>query len=190
MKKISIVGDSFSSDNEADDSWIRLLNKTYVVDNLSQRGISQYRLYKILTSNLDDIQLSDAVILFHTNPDRIYIPDEVTFPSRLLDTHKHCDLVATDSLEKRSWKTVVQNYYRYFYDRDQQILIYEMLIERMSYLLRDCKVIHCSGFDTLPQITSFSILRQQYPGDINHCSAKGNQEIYRYIVQKLKDEKI
>lgn len=190
IKKISIIGDSFSSDDVDDTSWISLLSKQYCITNYSQRGISQYRLYKHLVCNLKEIEQSDAVIIFHTNPDRVYIPDGVSFPSRLLDSHPYCDLVANDSLEKKDWKNIAENFYRYFYDQEQQNLYYQLLVERMIKLLDTHKVIHCSGFDTLPNIKSFLQLQQQYPGTVNHCSALGNYKIYNYLAGELTNEHI
>lgn len=190
MKKISIIGDSFSSDTVSPASWIKILSNHYNVSNYSQRGISQYRLYKNLIINYHSIKQSDAVIIFHTNPDRVYVPDEVNFPSRMLNSHLYCDLVASDSLEKQSWKHIVENFYRYFYDQEQQNLYYQLLVERMIKLLNDQKVIHCSGFNLHLNIKSFLPIQQKYPGDINHCSAEGNNQIYQYLIKELHNENI
>lgn len=190
MEKISIVGDSFSANIDSEHSWIHLLSKDYLIQNYSQRGISQYRLYRNILYNLENIKKSHAVIIFHTNPDRVYIPNGIDFPSRTLSSHPCCDLVASDSLQKSSWKKIAETYYRYFYDQEQQQLYYEMLVARIKHVLDRQKTIHCSGFATLPEIKSFLQVKKKYPGDVNHCSETGNKEIYQYLITAINNETV
>ena len=111
--KIAIVGDSFSSDSDSG-SWITLLEKNHQVINFSQRGISQYKILQIINQNLDILQSVDKVIVWYTNPDRIYVNQDVDYPTRLNSTHKFADMVASDILNKKEWKNIAETYYRFF----------------------------------------------------------------------------
>jgi hypothetical protein len=186
--KITVVGDSFSSDNK-NGSWIELLSKTHELKNYSLRGICQYRIFDILTKNLLEIQKSDAVIIWHTNPDRVYVNNETPFPTRRLSSHPYADIVAADSLTTldKEWRSIIKNYYKVFYNQEQQLVYYELMFEKIKALLVQKKVIHCSGFNlpTIPDIKSFDYLLTSNPGEINHYDLLGNQEVFNYINSKL-----
>jgi len=186
IKNIVIVGDSFSSDI-GDYSWITKLSNRYNIKNFSQRGISEYRLYRIVLENIEEIFNADAVIIFHTNTDRIFVPDHVSFQSRQLSTHTQMDMVANDALTDKSFKKIAGHYYRYFYDQDQQNCVYQLLVEKIDQLITT-KKIHCSGFnvecDTVA-INLFEQVRLDYPGTINHLNSTGNQLVYNYLESVL-----
>lgn len=186
--RISIIGDSFSSDEQAI-SWISLLKKQHQVTNYSLRGISQYRIFKITKTNLADILLSDAVIFWHTNPDRVFVNNEVTFPTRDLASHPSADLIATDSLSSNNsdWKKIVCTYYKFFFDQEQQELYYRLLIKELIELVDGVKIkIHCSGFKLkgieLPtSINQFDEIKSKFPGNINHMNESGNLLVYKEL---------
>jgi hypothetical protein len=185
---LAVVGDSFSSNAETG-SWIDLLTRSHTVENYSLRSISQYRIFDILTKNLSDIVNSDAVIIWHTNPDRIYVNDEIEFPTRKLSLHHHADLVAADSLnsQDREWQNTAKTYYKIFYNQQQQMVYYTLILEKIKSILAGKKVIHCSGFNLvdMPEIKSFNYLLSTNPGNINHCDTEGNSKIHAYISSML-----
>lgn len=184
--KISIIGDSFSSDT-CDHSWIKLLSEKYEIDNFSQRGISEYRILKILEKNLETIKNSDVVIIFHTNADRIYVPDLTDYPRRRLDTHQHCDMLASDAFSMPAWAAIADVYYRNFFDFEFQQHIFSCTMQKIINVVEaKNKVIHCSGFEcNTNKIYSFAQLRDTNPGIINHFDIDGNLQVFNYILDNL-----
>jgi hypothetical protein len=184
---IVIVGDSFSSDN-CNGSWINLLEKNHTVTNLSQRGISQYRIYTIIKQNLLLINQSDVLLVWHTNSDRIYIPDGVDYPTRLISSHSCCDMIANDALNNSDWKKIAHTYYKNFYDKDMQEDISRLLIDKIHQVVRS-KILDFSGFDIFHDyhfIKSFHNVRLEFPGNINHLNLVGNSRVFEYINQGVK----
>jgi len=184
--KIVIFGDSFSADN-VENSWPWLLEQKYTVENYSLRGASEYRLYCSFMNNLATAQSADAVIFFHTNPQRVFIPDHVDYMRRSMDSHSHSDMVANDVMSDTAWRNIADMYYRNFFDEGFQNTIYTMLIQNISSRLKN--ILHCSGFDVPTKINSFHTLRETNPGTINHLDINGNQVVYNYIEQWIEDAK-
>lgn len=182
--KIAIVGDSFSSDSGLN-SWITLLGKTHQVTNFSQRGISQYKILQIVDQNLNTLQSADKVIVWYTNPDRIYINHDVDYPTRHRSTHQFADMVASDILDKKEWKNIAETYYKFFYNQELQNFISESVITQIRNLL-GTNIIECSGFNFADKkIKSFFEIRKQYQGKINHFNIGGNKIIYNWIKSSL-----
>jgi len=180
--KIKIFGDSFSSD-QVSDSWVTFLSEHHEVTNYSQRGISEYRIYKNILYRINDIVSADVVIVFHTNPDRVYVPDHVLTPSRQLHTHPFCDMLATDSSEK--W-IPSEIYYKNFYDQGFQDTMFDFLINGIRKKLKNVKLLEFSGFDIqTPGIHSISALRERNPGSINHLDIMGNITVFELIQDQL-----
>jgi hypothetical protein len=178
--KILIFGDSFSSD-QVNNSWVDLLSRDHSVTNHSQRGISEFRIYKIFLENIQEIKQTDAVIILHTNPDRVYVPDHVMTPSRRLPSHLHCDMLVNDSLEK--WMPA-EVYYKNFYDQDLQNTLYGFIIDNIRKHCENVSLLEFSGFDIgVPGIHSIYNLRIKHPGNINHLDATGNLKFF----EKIKD---
>jgi hypothetical protein len=182
---ISIVGDSFSSDS-GELSWITMLSENYNIKNFSQRGISQYRLHTLVTQNLQALIESNFVIIFHTNPDRVYVPDHVEFSARKLTSHTHCDLVATTALQDPTFKYTADSYYRCFFDEAQQNLFYNLLVKDIQQLTCNVKTVHCSGFET-GIVKSFDQLLKQHRGATNHYDKTGNCLVYNYICDQINE---
>jgi len=183
LKNIVVVGDSFSADTGNDISWVAKLSNNYNVKNFSQRGISEYRLYNIILKNIEEISKADTIIIFHTNPDRVFVPNHVQFQSRQLQTHPHMDMVANDALNDKCWKKIADYYYRYFYDQGQQNCIYELLVEKIDRLVKIQKI-HCSGFNVACESITMNLFYQtkiDHPGTINHFNSAGNQFVYNYL---------
>jgi hypothetical protein len=184
--KILIFGDSFSADT-VKTSWPWLLEQKYTVQNYSLRGASEYRLYCSFIKNLQAAQSADAVIFFHTNPHRVFVPDHVDYMRRHTNSHTHSDMVANDVMTDPKWRNIADMYYRNFFDEGLQNTLYAMLIQNISSRLKN--VLHCSGF-LEPGITkSFYNLRETNPGTINHFDSSGNQIVYNYIEQWIEDAK-
>lgn len=184
---LAVIGDSFSSDASTG-SWVNLLGSIHSLQNYSLRGISQYRIFNTITKNLEDINKADAIVIWHTNPDRVYVNDEVKFPTRELQLHPCADLVASDSLNSKdkSWQDVSKIYYKVFYNQEQQIVYYQLMLEKIKSMLSNRIVIHCSGFDLHdPEVKSFKYLLETHPGPVNHFDLEGNQIVADYLNSKL-----
>lgn len=182
---VSIIGDSFSADY-GQDSWVSMLSTKYKVNNFSQRGISQFRLYCIVQDNWSTIKNSDAVVIFHTNPDRVYIPNGVELATRNLDSHRVCDMVAENALTDKIFGTRAQMYYKYFFDQLQQNVFYRLMVDDIKRLTQHHVCLHCSGFDVAVE-KSFAELQQQHAGQCNHFDAIGNIIVHNYITGKIDD---
>lgn len=187
--KLAIVGDSFSCDN-GPGSWISLLSSGHKIKNYSQRGISQFRLYKIVQQNLQNLLENDLIILCHTNPDRVYINDLIEFPTRYLSSHPTADLVASDALaiKDKSWNHIIQCHYKIFHCDEQQTMLYNAAVNEIITLLMSRPLLHLSGFPTKDnRITSLSHLLSREQGSINHMSLEGNALVANFIQEKLCD---
>lgn len=185
--KIAILGDSFAADPDQH-SWVTMLEQSYHVENLSVRGSSQYRLYRLFRKNLQILQQSDLVVFFHTNPDRVYLPDCIDFASRRLPSHTHCDLVASNALRDPELGHIFKIYYRYFFDADLQQVFYDLMVVDMQKNLGSAKILNCSGFAVTHNsvdIKSFSCVQQDHPGNVNHFDQSGNMVIYEYILSEI-----
>jgi hypothetical protein len=185
--KLVVIGDSFSSDTSTG-SWLDLLSGLHSLQNYSLRGISQYRIFDTITKNLADINKADAIVIWHTNPDRVYVNNEVKFPTRELQLHPCADLVASDSLNSKdkSWQDVSKTYYKVFYNQEQQLVYYQLMLEKIKSMLSNKTVIHCSGFNLPdPEVKSFNYLLETNPGTINHFDSEGNQIVADYLNLKL-----
>jgi len=184
--KIAIVGDSFATDEVAD-SWVALLRAQHHVTNLSQRGISQYRLLTIVEENLPSILEHDCAIVWHTNPDRVYVNNDVSFPTRTLASHPHADLVAADSLSSSNthWRRTAETYYRVFHSIPQQELYHKLVVQHIQKLMQPIQSVHCSGFALPGTIYSFADLVQEHPGNVNHFDIAGNQQVFEYLTRNM-----
>lgn len=181
--KISIFGDSFSSDR-GPNSWIDLLAGEHLISNHSQRGVSEFRIHRTLSQQINLISQSDAVIVFHTNSDRVYVPDHTITPSRQISTHPVCDMLANDSLEKWAPSEI---YYKNFYDQEFQDTLYGFIVNDIREKCQHVKLLEFSGFDTgLERIYSIKYLRDQYPGKINHLDIVGNMTVAKLIEDRLR----
>jgi hypothetical protein len=188
--KIAIVGDSFAAD-DVEHSWISLLQAQHQITNYSQRGISQYRLLTIVEENLSSILEHDCVIVWHTNPDRVYVNNDITFPTRTLASHPCADLVAADSLSSSDtqWRRTAETYYRVFHDTQQQQLYHHLVVQYIQKLMQNIQSVHCSGFALPGTIYSWSGLVQEHPGHVNHLDIAGNQIVFEHIAKQLKRNK-
>ena len=78
MKKILIVGDSFSSNSLAGEyGWTTLLANSYQVTNVSSPGIGQYKILKKIEKQ--NLSWFDQIIISHTSPNRVYCKENLPF---------------------------------------------------------------------------------------------------------------
>lgn len=180
---IWIFGDSFSTNNTKA-SWTRQLGSSTI--KMSGNGISEYRILQYIKICLEQIQPSDTVIICHTNPHRIYVPDHVAHPARENRTHQECDLVISDSMNRNFiWRLISKIYFKYFFDECHSITMNNLIIEKQINILKDKskKVIEVSGFEGSPN--SFYDIFIDHAGTVNHMDCTGNELVANRIRELL-----
>lgn len=183
-RKILICGDSFAASDHPD-SWVSLLRQDYEVENLSQAGVSEYKIWRQLTS-MDPYQF-DMVIICHTDPHRVHTRKH---PIHKTELHKDCDLLWSDIAYhgthlarwfNRSLDAAV-GYFIHHFDEEYYDDVYGLLVLNMRQELSMHKnVIEMSGCWE-DDFGLFKIAKEN-PGKINHMSPDGN----RLVFQKVRD---
>lgn len=200
--QILIIGDSFAADwtvkypNQK--GWPNLLAEHFPVRNLSQAGVSEYKIYQQLMS-LDDISKYDYFIVSHTSPYRAVTRRH---PIHYNDSlHKHADLLLSDiDYHSRTIKGLfnfslkaAQSYIKYHYDIEYHETTYKLFRNAINQQLPSDKLIVISNFPTkiqYPNEKNFldvSKLQKEYPGLMNHLSDQGNAIICNTIMKKLNE---
>jgi len=184
--KILIAGDSFATVwPNAELGWPTLLAAKYNVVNLAQAGIGEYKILKQIESQ--HVASFDMVIVSHTSPSRLHTPQH---PIHKQGLHKDCDLILNDLLDKSSFRNpslkAAQEYFKYHYDDQYQIDIYN-LIRKQIKLLITVPYISMSHIDIVNQLAvetnhiNFSGLWTKERGSINHYTIEGNSKIFETL---------
>jgi hypothetical protein len=187
--KISIIGDSFATDTGLD-SWVTMLSQDHNVTNFSRRGISQYRIFKITQDNFPTIIDSNLIILFHTNPDRVFVPDHVNYPTRSLLSHSSADMMANDIMTRPEWSNISKTYYKYFFDFEFQNMLHFFIIKNIVESFSHNLVLHCSGHNLKNlSFIDIKLFNDQFllnAGSTNHLNRIGNEIIFNYVTEIIK----
>lgn len=189
--KILIAGDSFAAEwPNATKGWVNLLANRYEVTNLAQAGVSEYKIYKQLSSvNLNTF---DCIIVSHTSPSRIHTRNH---PLHTSGFHKDCDLIYTD-LESRGsiFNTnlaVAKGWFEYHYDDEYQIDMYNLLRKEIATMIGNRPYVSMTHIDISTSLAieklniDFSTLWAKERGTINHYTEDGNNIIYNLIVEHI-----
>lgn len=165
-------------------SWVNQISDNCAIINISENGISEYRIYRKFLDVRDTFCSSDIVIFCHTNPHRIYLPDRVQYPTRQKNSHPECDLVLGDvNRHGIFWRFVSYIFIKYFYDEEYYNTLYDLMIADMNKI--ENKVIHISGFEPRNSIVSIKDIFEKHPGNINHLDDKGNKLVAERISKLL-----
>jgi hypothetical protein len=198
MNKILIVGDSFAADwtkkHLDNHGWPNLLSKDFKVINLAQAGISEYKIYKQVTSvDLLDFKF---VIVSHTSPTRVHTRRHPIHANDWL--HSHADLIFTDikyhnSKLKNLFNRPLHSAYNWFihhYDEEYTETIYKMFYNEITKHLQNTKNISITIFKDVGgcdfNYNEYVIENKNY---INHVDKKTNRMVYKDI-KKAIDESI
>ena len=180
MKKILVVGDSFSEDMSSD-SWVTQLGDS--VTNLSNRGISEYKIYQRI-KNIDLSQFSFCIIN-HTSPNRIYIPEN---PYYVNDSkYQHCDLLYSDikSREPDEFATNVAWWFENVFDLEQAEFMHNLLIDHIVKSTPS-NTLHMTFFSSKnTHLVGLQSIWKKHPGAINHLDKVGNQLVTKSIKEYL-----
>jgi hypothetical protein len=198
--QILIVGDSFASDWSVKYKdvfgWPNLLSKHHNVTNLAQSGVSEYKIYKQLSSvNLD---LFDLVIVAHTSPYRVVTRNHPVHYNDCL--HSNADLLFSDiEYHAKTFRGLISksirsayNFFIFHFDQEYQELVYQLLVEKIEKMLCDKLSI-----TILTPIAIQSCITTKHtvsihsnhikPGLPNHLSSIDNQQLFEQILQKINE---
>jgi hypothetical protein len=191
MKKILVTGDSFATVWPFTKlGWSNLLAHRHDVTNLSQAGCGEYKILK----QIESVSLSefDLVIVSHTSPSRIHTPSH---PLHKEGFHKNCDLLANDICGRTSWFNpslrTAQGWFKYHYDEQYQIDIYNLIRKRIQDLLGKIPYISLTHTDISRSLIiesnniDFSDLWKRERGSINHYTIQGNRIIFETIIEHI-----
>lgn len=188
--KILICGDSIAADWSVKytdyPGWPNLLAQVHNITNLAQAGVSEYKIWKQLSSaNLLEF---DYIIVSHTSPFRLTTD---LHPDHYTDAlHKNCDLIYLDikNSKNKSLQSVVE-YFEKFFSHEYAIFVHQLLIEHEIRYLESFKgkVLHVTNlqqdFDfSKYNFISFEQIFQQHKGLINHFSEQGNQLVFETVL--------
>jgi len=183
-KKILIVGDSFASYHR--DSWTCHLGNNFLVDNLAANGSSEYRILK--TIGQLDISKYNCMIVVHTSPNRIYIEKNPYYEKSA--THPKCDLIYEDVCSRKPDKFAenVSWWFENVFDLEHANTVHNLLINHIINQTHAIPALHISFFDNNHNLLyNLHSIWKKYPGDVNHLSNKGNQQVAEFIRDKLKE---
>ena len=188
MKKtLLIAGDSFSSDwtKKYDGiGWVNMLDFDYKVTNISQAGVSEYKIYQQLNSV--DLTKFDNIIVSHTSAYRIPIQEHPIHKDDLL--HHNCDILFSDveqHLDNPTMKTAYNFYSEIFYP-EYFCFVNDLIFEKIKQITPTAT--HITFFDSFynDSVYKFENYFLENRGIINHLSKMGNYMVYQKILELLK----
>lgn len=201
--KILICGDSFAADWTVkypnNKGWPNLLANDFLITNLAQAGVSEYKIY-LQSESINDVDQYDAFIVSHTSPYRSVTRRHPIHHSDCL--HANADLMLADIeyhyrnrfLERfiNPSLRAARNYIKYHYDDRYHEESYKLFRLAVNQKFPSNKTIIISNFPAVtpyPNELNFidlSTLQKDNPGLMNHLSDKGNQIMYDILTSKLK----
>ena len=168
---ILIIGDSFATKYNGEYcGWAEMLEKDYIVTNLAQAGIGEYKILQQLKSV--DPKKFDCVIVSHTSPYRIHT---LYHPLHTQGLHKDCDFIYEDV---KGRLPDVENFFTQYFDLDYAIYIYQCMHGDITQRLKDCVVI-----DT--EELGIKKLFSKHRGSVQHLTQEGNLIFFKRIKEKL-----
>lgn len=199
-KKILIVGDSFSANWSIKYKdylgWPDLLASHYDVTNVSQAGVSEYKILKQLRL-VGNVKQFDCVILSHTCPYRV---NTRRHPVHYNDSlHEHADLIYSDinyhAGRLLGWlnRSLIsaKSFFVHHFDMEYQEIVYQLIkneiakitdgIPTISLINRNVPAMFIEHKDI--NLTQIQLDNQ---GHINHLSEEGNIIVYKIIKEHLK----
>ena len=184
--KLLVCGDSFSYNHQVDYSWPTKLSQIHKVDNLSQCGCGEYKIQLQIASR--DLTDYDAILIFHTSPNRIYYNHPNTMHSD--GFHKDSDLLFADVEHHRHKNSLAQTAYDYFlniFDAEYYSYVHNLICANIDKDTKQYKTYHFTAFDYTKLYQFDNSLIDLYniwytnPGDVNHLAPAGHDEFFLQI---------
>jgi hypothetical protein len=193
--KLLIIGDSFAADWSVKYpkvfGWPNLLSNDHEVTNLAQAGVSEYKILQQLLSA--DLNQYDIVVVVHTSPYRVTTRQHPVHYADAL--HSKADLLLTDIEYHARWYKRVTNralrsayeWFLYHFDAEYQETVYNLMVDRISFLLKDKKVITViTPLCPFEAQNSVRIKRIEDTGP-NHMSVNANIDFYKELTAKINE---
>jgi len=185
---ILLCGDSYSTEqNLGTTSWIDRLRADYDITNVSQAGVSEYKILKQVEDHLYSNDF-DLVIVCHTSPYRVHTPDHPVHRDGL---HKDCDLIYSDIEYHNSKKhtpslTAALGYFAHHFDPEYYDTIYGLLRQEITQnvMLWNVPLINVDFFPGNSGL-DLSDLPVSHPGQPNHMSESGHKIVYEKISKEI-----
>jgi hypothetical protein len=186
MQTLLIAGDSFSADwttKYKGRGWVNMLENDFEVTNISQAGVSEYKIYLQLKSQ--DLSKFDNVIVSHTSAYRIPIQEHPIHKGDLL--HDNCDIIFSDISEHLNnpiMKTAYDFYSDIFYP-EYFCFVNDLIYKEIYNLIPSG--LHITFFDSFypTEVLKFENVFLNNRGVINHLNDVGNNIIYEKIIQSI-----
>lgn len=185
-KRLLICGDSFSADwtkKYEGIGWVNMLETDFDVTNISQAGVSEYKIYLQLKSQ--DLTKFDKILVSHTSAYRIPIQEHPIHKNDLL--HDKCDIIFSDvseHLHNSVMKTAYDFYSDIFY-LDYFCFVNDLIYKEIYNLVPTA--VHITFFDSFypNSVHKFENIFLDNKGVINHLDETGNNIIHKKILHHL-----
>lgn len=190
IKKILIVGDSFSSLQLAGkNGWPQLLSERFLVTNLSQPGIGEYKiLQKLKTQNFCDF---DLILISHTSENRLHCETNPLYSQSHL--YHSSDIIFADAESKQDSLDIAKSivdYYKKIFDPEYYQFIHYYCCQEIDKITSDMPVIHMTNFEwshlyPFKNLINFYKTWLENPGTEVHYSDKGNRIVFDTLIERI-----
>ena len=190
-KKLLIAGDSFAADWTVKYKdvfgWVNMLESDFEVTNIAEAGVSEYKIYKQL-ENID-VSKFEHIIVSHTSAYRIPIVEHPIHNDDLL--HYNCDIIYSDVKEhgyNPIMKTAIE-FYENIFHAEYFSFVNDLIYKEIYNLVPNA--IHITFFDSFysENVLKFEEIFLSSRGNANHLNKKGNEFVYKKILNKLSNGK-
>ncbi len=187
MKKtLLIAGDSFSTDwtKKYDGiGWVNMLENDYEVTNISQAGVSEYKIYLQLKSV--DLTQFDKILISHTSAYRIPIEEHPIHKGDVL--HDNCDIIFSDVKEhlKNPIMKTAYDFYSEIFHADYFVFVNDLIYKEIHKITPNA--LHITFFDSFynESVYKFENIFLKNRGLMNHLNDIGNELIYNIVLKRL-----
>ena len=185
-KRLLICGDSFSADwtkKYQGIGWVNILENDFDVTNISQAGVSEYKIYLQLKSQ--DLSKFDKILVSHTSAYRIPIQEHPIHKEDSL--HNECDIIFSDvsaHLDNPVMKTAYDFYSDIFYP-EYFCFVNDLIYKEILNISPNS--LHITFFDSFypNDVIKFEDVFLNNKGVINHLDKIGNEIIYKKVLHYL-----
>lgn len=185
-KKLLISGDSFSADWTKKYNglgWVNMLDYHFDITNISQAGVSEYKIYLQLKSQ--DLSKFDKILVSHTSAYRIPIQEHPIHKDDLL--HDNCDIIFSD-VEKHLDNPIMKTAYDFYseiFHTDYYCFVNDLIYKEIYNLVPNA--LHITFFDSFypDSVLKFEDVFLDNRGVINHLNDIGNRRVYENVLEYL-----